>query len=426
MRNVGFMGASTAVRLLFGLLSFGVMARCLGAEEFGRVMTAMAASVLAGLIVNFGFATYALREIGAASRATSRQIMAGVLSAKLLLGVAMLCTALLVLPWLPERWRGLMALLLLAQVFDAVTDLLNVGFRATGRFSQETRVATVGALLQFGLIAGSLALAPKAMVAAAAYGTARAVVLVLTWRQQRDYFGGLRPSPWREGLARLRAARAFAADYGLQALFGQVDSIVLAHYFGPAAVGLYQAGMRLFLGGAQSASVLGNVVIPRLSALRARQQNAETEVARTQAAFIGVGIAGGLVLALLPEDLVTLSLGPDFAPLVTLLPLFGLLFILRMTAAGWGVLLTVHGQQTVRAQLTLMHWSVVAAVALLMLPHQGLQGWLLALIAGNSTLLLTYGVALHATGSERVAAWPATASLISCAVLVFLATHRAG
>lgn len=426
MRNLAFMGASTAVRLVFGLLSFGVMARLLGAEGFGRVMTAMAAAVLAGLLVNFGFANYALREIGAADQQVGRHIMSGVLSAKLLLAAAVLTLAAVTLPWIPEQWRALWGLLLLAQLFDAVTDLLNVGFRATSRFAEETRVATAGALMQFAAIAGGLALWPDALVAAGAYCVARAAVLLLTWRQQRGYFGGLRPAPWREGLARLRSARAFAVDHGLQSLFGQVDSIVIVHSIGPSAVGLYQAGMRLFLGGAQSASVLGNVLIPKLSSLQARREQTSAEANRAQAAFMVVGIVGGLCLAVVPESMITGLLGSEFSPLASLLPWFGLLFLIRLTASGWGVLLTVHGLQDIRARLTLVHWLVVAIVAVMVLPSHGLQGWLLALVVGNATLLTTYGAAMHATRIERVAAWPALASLVSCAVLIFLLSHRIG
>ena len=411
---------------MFGLLSFGVMARELGAEEFGRVMTALAAAVLAGLVLNFGFATYALREIGAASREKERQIMAGVLSAKLLLSVVVLCSGLIVFPLLPHSWRGLLAVMLLAQVLDAVTDLLNVGFRATGRFAQETRVATVSAVLQFGFIAGSVALAPQAMVAASAYCFARFVVLLITWREQSDYFSGLRPAPWGEGLVRLRAVRLFAADHGLQSLFGQIDSIVLAHYFGPAAVSIYQAGMRLFLGGAQSASVLANVVIPRLSELLSHNQSTRSEADRSQAAFIGVGIAGGFLLALLPSPIITFLLGREFESLHSILPWFGLLFIVRLTGYAWGVLLTVHGLQSVRVVLTTFHWGVVATVAALTLPGEGLHGWLLSLVVGNATLALGYGIALKARTCERPALWPTFASLASCAALASLVWDRSG
>jgi O-antigen/teichoic acid export membrane protein len=387
-------------------------------------MTALAAAVLAGLVANFGLATYGLREIGAATREQARAIMADLLCSKLLLVAMVLAAAVVAVPWLPQPWPALVAVMLLAQVFDAVTDLLNVGFRATGRFADETRVATMAALLQFTLVTGTLLVWPQLLAAAVAYCLARGAVLGLTWRGQRQYFAGLRPAPWRRGLARLRAARAYAADYGLQALFGQVDSIVLAFYFGPAAVGVYQAGMRLFLGASQAASVLGNVAIPKLSGMRAQGLDMSKEARRVQLAFVMAGAAGGAVLAALPGSMITNALGEGYVGLVELMPLFGLLFMVRLSASASGVLLTVAGQQPLRASLTACHWVVVALVAWAVLPAAGVHGWLGALIFGNVVLLSAYAYALHRTSPVPTPALPVVASLATCAIFLVVALAR--
>jgi O-antigen/teichoic acid export membrane protein len=424
MRNLGFMGASTAVRLALGLLTFGIMARALGPAGFGQVMTALAISVLAGLVANFGLSTYVLREMGAAAQDEARRIMSEVLTAKLCLVLGLALAAVIVLPWVPARWQPLLALMLLAQVFDAVTDLLNVGFRATGRYAAETRIATASALVQCGLVAGALLLWPTPLAAAAAYCVARGLVLVMTGLGQRSYFAGLKAAPWRLGLARLRAARSYAMDFGLQALFGQVDSVVLAATFGTAAVGAYQAGMRLFLGGAQAASVLGNVAIPKLSSLRAKGLPTAHTVARVQLAFLIVGSVGGLLLALVPADWVTYALGDEYQGLVTLLPWFGLLFLVRLTAASWGLLLTVEGRQGSRAIATLFHWLLIAAVALYILPEAHVAGWLIALTVGNAALALAHIAILYRINTQSVRNASALVSLASGAVLLAIAIHR--
>lgn len=418
------MGATTGVRLIFGLVTFAVMARWLGPADFGRLMTALAASVMAGMVASFGLAIYGLREIGAATQDQARTIMAELLCAKLMLLALVATVAVLALPLLPAPWPALVALTLLAQLFDAVTDLLNVGFRATGRFAAETRIATTSALLQFALVTGTLLLMPHLLAAAAAYCVARGLVLWLTWRGQREYFAGLRPAPWRRGVARLRAARAYAADYGLQSLFGQIDSIVLAFYFGPAAVGVYQAGMRLFQGAAQAASVLGNVAIPKLSGMRAQGLDSTKTRTRVQLAFVLVGAVGGLSMALVPASLIGMALGDGYLGLAQLLPWFGLLFMVRLCAAGWGLLLTVDGKQPLRAGLTAAHWVVVAAVALTVLPAAGVIGWLAALLAGNMALVVAYGLALRHSQSTGLRSFPLLASLASCTALLVVVMTR--
>lgn len=415
MRNIGFMGASTGVRLVFGLLTFAVLARQLGAEDFGRLMTALASAVLAGLVVNYGFANYALREIGASSPERGRGILSEVLTAKLLLGASVLLLAGSLLPFLPVHWRALIALMLLAQTFDAVTDLLNVGFRATGRFADETRVATLGALIHFALVSATVWAVPDVHAAAAAYLVGRLAVLTITWHRQRQHFKGLRPAPWRQSLQRLKAARAYAVDNGLQSLFGQVDSLVIAHFFGPSAVGIYQAGMRLFLGGAQAASVLGNVAIPRLASLHAQGQQLHRQARRVQGAFLAAGLLGALAMVACPSNWVTLVLGSDYAPLVGLLPWFALLFLVRFAASASGVLLTSLGLQTRRATWTAMHWVLIAVIAAWWIPDQGTSAWLQTLVLGNAFLAAGYTLELQRSGAMRAS--PALMlGLLVCAV----------
>jgi O-antigen/teichoic acid export membrane protein len=425
MRNLAFMGASTAIRLVFGLLTFGLMARWLGAADFGRFMAVFAASTLGGLVANFGLATYVLREVGAATADDALQIMREVLTAKLMLVVVVLAAAAILVPWLPTAWHALLGWMVLAQVLDAVTDLLNVGFRATGRYASETRIATASSLLQFALIAGTLATWPTPVAAASAYCAARALVLAMTWTGQRAYFGAIKPAGWRSGVVRLRQAKAYAADFGLQSLFGQIDSIVILHYFGAAAVGLYQAGMRLFLGGAQAASVLGNVAIPKLSAMPRGGDQFDTAARQVQLAFLAVGLGGACVFASLPASAVARFLGPDFLPLMSLLPWFGLLFVIRFSASSTGVLLTAIGKQTSRARLTAVHWLVAALVAMLVLPSRGLQGWLWALIAANAVLSAGYMVILLRSKAVRLGPLPFMVFTAGVAGLAFNAAYVA-
>ncbi len=390
-RNLFFMGASTGARLGCGLLTFLVMARLLGPEQFGVVMLWLSVATLATLAANFGFTPYLLREIGARPE-SARLVMSEVLTAKLLLAAVILIGGAAFLGAIEPAHRSIFGALLVALIADSLTEFLNVGFRATNRYAEETRLASLTAVLQFAVIGVSVWCAPTANVAASAFCVSRVVATLAAWAVQRNYFRGLELGGFRAGFVRLREGLAYAIDFGLQSLFGQIDSLMLNHFAGPVAVGVYQAGMRIFNGGAQAASVLANVFLPRAAAAANDPKRFIAEAARVQWAFILVGAGFGLGLAIGAELIVPILFGPAYSSLVELLPWMGVLFFVRFYAASWGVVLTSAGQQSFRAWINLIQWIGVLSVAALWVANWGILGWVYAILAGHVFIAAAYAV----------------------------------
>lgn len=419
------MGTSTAMRLGFGMLTFVVMARLLGPEAFGTLMLWLSVASLLALVANYGLTPYLLREIGAAP-ARAAEVMAEVLTVKLGLTLFVALVACAGLPFMGAESRAIFMLLLGAQLADALTEFLNVGFRATNRFSEETRMASLAVVLQFGLVSVALWWRTTPLVAATGFLLSRMAVLVLTWAVQRRYFAGLHPVRPHAAWQRIVSTRAYAVDFGLQSLLGQVDSVVLNHFIGPAAVGLYQAGMRLFNGGAQAASVLANVFLPRAAAAAGAQDDGVSlrrEASRVQWAFVGVGLAFGLALCVLANILVPVLFGSRYLALIPVLPWFGLLFFVRFFAASWGVLLTSAGAQQFRAAMNAVHWSLIVACSVMLVPAFGLIGWLISLTLGNLLLGASY-VWRGRQLSRAAIRQPALAALALICFLPFLQLPR--
>lgn len=394
LKNIAFMGISTLVRLVFGLLTFAIMARLLGPNEFGVLMFWLSVATLLSLVANYGFTPYVLREIGA-DRTSANTVMGEVLSAKMLVCGVIVLGSLLNFPLIAENVRAIFLLMTLAMLVDSVTDFLNVGYRATNRFSAETRIATIASICQFFIVAGAIWYRSEILIAASAFLASRILVLLITWADQAQYFARLRPSPASQALGRLKAAFSYAYDFGLQSLIGQVDSLVLNYFVGPVAVGLHQAGIRIFLGGGQIANVLGNVFIPKLSSLQSEPLAFNRQAHMLQTAFLGSGAAFGLTLAIGADPIVQLLYGSAYLALVPMLPWFGLLFFVRFFAAAYGVLLTSAGKQSLRAKANLVHWLAILLAAWWLVPQLGNMGWILALTLGNLLLAAIYLAAMR-------------------------------
>lgn len=395
------MGTSTLVRLVFGLLTFSIMARLLGPNEFGVLMFWLSVATLLSMVANYGFTPYVLREIGA-NRSSANFVMGEVLSAKIFVSSLLIAGSLLAMPFISAAARSVFLLMTLAMLVDSVTDFLNVGYRATSRFGSETRIATIASVSQFVIVAGAIWCRNEILVAASALLASRTLVLLMTWVNQAQYFASLRPSSLPKALGRLKAAFTYAYDFGLQSLIGQVDSLILNHFLGPFAVGLHQAGMRVFLGGGQIANILGNVFIPKLSSLQNDASAFKAQGQKLQVAFLVSGAAFGLTLAIAAELIVKTLFGADYQPLVILLPWFGLLFFIRFFAAAYGILLTSAGRQGLRAKANLVHWVIILSSALWLVPKLGNIGWILALAIGNTFLAAVYFAAMHSNVPLRL------------------------
>jgi O-antigen/teichoic acid export membrane protein len=383
------MGSSTLLRISSGLLTFAFVARILGPESFGQFMLWFSVATLLGLVANYGLTPYMLREITIQEGRTS-QLIGEVLMAKLLLALILIA---IVLPsgfFIDTDFRYVFFALFVATLFDSLTEFFNAGYRATNRYASETKIATYTSVFQFLLIVLAVYFSPTVLSASLATMMSRILVSFITWRDQNQFLNGISLGSIESGINQLKEAFAYAVDFVLQSLMGQVDSIVIGSMLGLSAVGIYQAGMKIFQGCAQTANVLANVFIPRLSKTTHHSITTNKDMHYVQICFIGVGILLGLIMAVAASPITHLVFGPKFSQLVALFPWFGLLFFIRFFAASQGIILTSAGLQSFRTYANVALWLVVFTAAYLLVPNFGLKGWLISLIIGNAFLGLVY------------------------------------
>lgn len=415
------MGTSTVMRLGFGMLTFVIIARMLGPTAFGELMLWLSVAILLSLVSNFGHTPYLLKEIGAQPERASTLIAEILIARGVLSLVVFAATAIVVGFWFGLPSLLLMVLLLAAVQADGLSEVFNVGFRATNNFGAETRLATLFAGFHCAVMVCALwFFGPSPLIAAIAFCTSRWIALSVLSYVQRDYLRATAVVSIRDALAKLRATVSYGTDFALQSLFGQVDSVVLNAFLGPIAVGVFQAGMRLFTGGAQAAVVLANVFLPRAAAAaKSDPQRFRSESIVVQWAFVSVGLLFGLCLASGSNLIVDVLYGEEYAELQNVLPWLGLLFFVRFFAASWGVVLTSAGAQSYRAWMNVVQWIIVVGCATWSIPNLGVVGWVCALIAGNLFLSVAYifrGYALTSVGLKQ----PAIASAAAFAFYPFI------
>lgn len=372
LKNTLLMAGTTVVRLAAGFLVFVVVARHLGASGFGHFIYWTTVATLLALVVNFGTGPYMLRELGARPE-QRRHIVGSVGAAKLVLAALVLGACVLAAPWLGD---GALLLLLLAMALgDVASEYAFCAFRGAGDYLTEVWMSTVSALLHLLLVGAAVAAGAGVWQIGAVFAVSRCASALAALALYRRRFGALGIADgWGHWRPALRANRSYAADAFLTNLYTQADSLILNHLAGPAALGVYQAGMRLLQGLNNVAPVLSNVYLPKLAGeLHARQSHRRTATL-LYVQLVGFGAVVAALFALAGPWIAQLIYGSQFAALGQLLPWIGGLLMLRLFASNYGILLTAAGQQSTRVWAIIACLLVLLASGALLVPRAGALG----------------------------------------------------
>jgi O-antigen/teichoic acid export membrane protein len=408
LRNIFWMGLSSAVRVGTNLALFILIARHLGPEEFGHYMFWYGTTFLCALLANYGLSNMLLKEI-AQHPGNVANVLGESLSLRFILSAGIFLCALggSALVDRPE----LLLMLLLAHLMEIVSETFYVAYRALGHYARESQLAACAAIVQFAFVAVQVIANQNAEIIAFAHLAGKIVQLILILPVSGRVFGTFSLQPIHAAFNLAKRTKAYVIDHALGSAFGNIDSIILRIYAGINVVGIYQSGMRIFQGGAHVAPILANVFLPEIARHGYCEKRSRRIVTALQISFLAYGAIFGLMLAYFSNQIVNLVFGESYRQLVALLPLFGLLFFLRFFGAAWGVILTATGHQKYRAKATAIQLAFMLSVGSYLAHSMHAQGWLIAAILAN--FLLSLLLMAHAIRTElKVLPWLSISMLL--------------
>lgn len=393
IKNTAYMALSTIARLLSAVVLFVILARLLGPKDFGLLMYNFTLGSIAVLLVEYGFSNQLLRDIGKAP-GLIRQIMGRVFLAKLLL-TALMCVTCLIGIFIFKKTGvdvTVFGLLLLSCLLTSFADFLNVAFRGIGKFHEETKVATIGSLLHFGLILGMVLNGAGLVLISVGFVVSRMIYCLICWRAYQQVVGrfDFQSQSFNHVLDTIKTGFPYAVDAGFTNFFYQVDTILVKHYLGAAGVGVYQAGMRFLNGAMQFAPVLGNVYLPAIAAKEVNTKEFNALASKLNLQMLIVGTCGWAVFWFGGASITALVFGEKYIALNLLWPYIGLLVFVRYLAAPQGVLLTASGSQKIRVWAQIAALVVLFVSAPILMKAMELSGMVLSLILTLFTLFAIF------------------------------------
>ncbi len=405
LRRSGFMVLAMVMRLGANLVLFALMAHAWGAETFGVFMFPFAIATVLVKLLDYGFGLQTVRDL-VLSPGAARAIMDRTTGAKVALGFVTLLLAMIIATLLPrEHPYGVLLMVLVADAaFTSFAQFLVLPFRARGDFAAETRLSALGNAALLVVVLPLLWAGAGVVGVAVGMSAARALYLALV---AMAYVAALGPLPWaapwsRDSLAVLRPGLPYGVHIFVGTMYMQVDTMLLQFFLGSQAVGLHQAGMRLVMGAVVVADAINNVYLPAMTGASASRQELTRLGTQITRYLLLLGCVAFAVLGGGAGWIVRLVFGPDFGALAELLPLFGVLILLRYGGISYGLLLTVTGGQGRRMAAVCGVLLVNTGLNVLLIPAHGVAG---AVAASVLSHVLLYSVYI-------VYAWSETRSLL--------------
>jgi O-antigen/teichoic acid export membrane protein len=395
LRDSAFSLLSTAVRLLASLVLFVVLAHVWGPSAFGVFMYPFTVAAIAVKVVDYGFASQVARDAGRAPERVG-DIFALALGAKVVLVAVAVAVGLVVAAFLPRHdgYVLLLAVLLADAILNSFVQLFSVPLRALGRFHTEAGTACAGNVLVFATSVATAWAGGGPIAVAAAFAISRLCQLVLAVRAYADVVGAA-PRASVDGptlRATLRDGLPFAVHMVVGTLNLHSDTLMVQRYLGAESVGIYQAGMRLLFGALLVADALNNVYLASLARATSRSDEIDRLGTRMTRHLLALGVVAFACMLGGSEWVVGSLFEPRYAPLVDLVPLFGLLVLIRYAGVSYGTLLTLTDRQAARMVAVAGVLALSLCLNALLIPRFGLRGALTASIVSHLILYSVYGV----------------------------------
>jgi O-antigen/teichoic acid export membrane protein len=423
IRNTAFMMIGTIARLLTGVVLFVVLARTWGAHEFGKFVYPLTLASLLVIFAEFGFSLQIVREISRTPDRLASLVTRAIAARAVLASLVVAGTAI----WLISQSRSirqaalLVVVLLLATLANSFAAFLNLPFRAVGRFATEAWLAIAANVGHFALIVGVVLGGGGLVVTSVAFLFSRCLYLAGSLIAYRRAFGPLALgwSTLSTVPSTLRAGIAFGIFVAVGTLYFQIDTVIVEWYLGATAVGWYQAGMRVLMIGLVLPEVWSNVYLPAIARTGGDSSRQSTLSLRLTRQLMVLGVVGLAVCVQLGDWINHAILGPGFEPVSALLPLFGVVLVLRFVASAYGTILSAIGQQSARTGIVIGAVVVSVAGNALLIHSVGLRGAVLAAIVTHVYLVVAYLIVVR----RLLGRWPIdgrSASLAGLAILPFL------
>ena len=395
LRNTSLLTLAQLATRVTGLISTLIIARYLGVEGFGIIVSVLASATLFNIINDFGLSTLTIRELGRDHSKLAHNLTY-VGSLEVALSALVFVLILLILGHANSlKMSGWIVILLGGKVaIDGFTQYVTSVFQAFEKMEYVLATTVIGGLLQVvcivivALAGGDIVTVPMAYLTGSITSILLATVILI-----RRFGRPARGVDLRAWASYVRSAFPFATYTAFNVIFSNADVALVAIFLGVSSAGLYSAAYRLFAAAQIVAEAFSKSVLPRLSAITQLNDPAQSGgiMFRSLRLLTFLSVPTTMIFVVLGNDLIDLVYGSKFLESGSLFKVLSLGLVPIFVRYALGPSLLAHGREVDRSKIFGISVAIYVALNLLLVPALGPMGAAIA----NTTFLCIYAAWLY-------------------------------
>lgn len=408
VKNTLFQGAGKATTLLLSLATTALLTRYLGVEGYGAYAFISAFVLLFGTISDWGTNIIAVRE---ASRKKEKQpaIFGNILLFRLVLAVIAFVLLNAVIRLRPD-WQGFVAAATIASFVLLALSLktsLNVVFQTLLRYDRAAIVEVLSSTVFLALVATSFIMGRGLMAVMASWFVATLVASLL------GLYFSFRLSPITFVLEQKIIKRVFwealpaGALFLVFSLYNRIDTIILEHFQGEAAVGIYSLAYKIHDNLVLGAAFLMNSMFPLLSKkFGAKAGAVKSYYQKSFDLLLVSGFLVGAIAFLFAPAIISILGGEGFRQSVGALRLLSFATFISYFNHLTGYSLIAFGRQRVSLAIAVLALVFNVLTNWIFIPHFSFTAAAVITIATEGMVLILSGRVL----AKTLGFWPSLSS----------------
>jgi O-antigen/teichoic acid export membrane protein len=413
--NFGSALGAKVAGLLLGIVAYGVLARSLGAAGLGIYRTVLTLLLFAGVTVDFGVYSIALRDMSQ-PKADAHQILGNAVALRI---TASVCAIMLLALALSAAGAPSAAGVMIAGIGWVglqLSELLRGVFQLKLAQHRGAIAEVIGAAATLVLVAALAALhgGTHAMLAATAAGFC--CTAIVSWRFANRLLPFRPRFEWSVWRTLILAGLPIGGSLILQTIQLRVDVAFLAVLRSPAELGLYDAPLKLYELLFAMPVLFGGLMLP----LYVRDAGKGSVMPRLNAALGASFIFSMLTFAVLvecAEPIVTMLAGPRFSASADPLRILAAAAIFAgVTGTLRFAAVALHQQSQILRADTIGVCAAIAAHAIL-IPRYGIIGAAFGKLCGDLVTSVSAAVIMRKVISRRIIVM-ASVSAVAAACLI--------
>lgn len=401
MRNAAFGMLALGCRFAGNMVIFIVIARLpgIGTAEFGQLTYGFSLATLFVMLSQFGLAPLVIRNI-AADASLLPGYANSVLSLRIALSLAGAAAMALYLASIGMETQGLQVccIIALALSIGAFSTDIQALFQGREKMHLELLGIVTENLLLLLMGLAAYFFQPNIVKVAFIFLISKSVALLFNYSLCGRLLLRLRPHlNFREWKEMLKEAAPFAITSILAAGVVQIDTVLMRELIpgdSEAAVGMYQAAVRLFLIPMLLPEIILKVFLPQLSRMHGLfGSGLVRDLGRVNNVLLTLGLLIGIVTLFRGQDLIRAIYGEAYAGAGPILQILGISIIMRFGAA-YSLYFTIRNRIWFRVYSALLALVTLVIADWVLIPKYGPIGAAYASVIAHAVYWVPYLIAI--------------------------------